>query len=200
MIRNIVFDMGEVLYHFYPEEALYALPPEDRRILEGAIFRHPDWIRQDRGDVTEAELMELVRARVPERLRETADQFVRWYELTSPVDGVEEVARELHEAGYPLYLLSNAGEAFHRFRVRIPALRYFKGEFVPADYHLLKPHAEIYEKFTEVYGLAPAQCLFIDDYPPNIEGAKNCGWDGIVFRGDVAELRRELAERGILSH
>lgn len=199
MIRNIIFDMGEVLYHFYPEEALAALPPDDRRIIEGAIFKHPDWIRQDRGDITEAELFDLVHARVPERLRETADRFIRWYELTSPVEGMEALAGELHAAWYPLYLLSNVGEAFHRFRVRIPALRYFTGEFLSADYHLLKPHAEIFEKFTAVYGLEPAQCLFIDDWPPNIEGAKKCGWDGIVFDGDADALRRELVLRGILA-
>ncbi len=197
MIRNIVFDMGEVLYHFYPTEALAALVPEDRRIIEGAIFRHPDWILQDRGDVTEAELTERVRARVPERLRETAEQFVRWYELTSPVEGMDSLAGELAAAGYPLYLLSNAGEAFHRFRVRIPALRFVRGEFVSADYHLLKPDPEIYAKFAEVFGLCPEECLFIDDWPPNIEAAKACGWDGIAFVG-VDDLRRELAERGIL--
>ncbi len=199
MIRNIVFDMGGVLYHFYPEEALAALPPDDRRIIEGAIFKHPDWVRQDRGDITEEELFGLVRARVPERLRETADQFVRWYELTSPVEGMEALAGELSAAGCPLYLLSNAGEAFHRFRIRIPALRYVRGEFVSADYHLLKPNAEIYEKFTEVFGLVPEECLFIDDWEPNVEGARKCGWDGILFRGDAGVLRSELAARGILT-
>jgi len=40
---------------------------------------------------------------------------------------------------------------------------------------------------------APGECVFIDDLPANVEGARACGWNGLVYRG-VTELKKSLAE------
>ena len=197
MIRTIVFDMGGVLYHFYPEKALAALPDGDRDLVEKAVYASPDWVLQDRGDIDEGEMIRRARSHVPERLRDTAEQFVRWYELMGPVEGMAELARELKSAGYPLYLLSNVGEAYRRFRERIPAAAYLTGEFLSSDYGLLKPNREIFEKFLAVYGLEAGECLFVDDTARNIDGARSAGMHGIVFRGDALELREKMKEMGV---
>ena len=46
-------------------------------------------------------------------------------------------------------------------------------------------------------GCPAAECVFIDDLPANIEGAKRCGWQGIVYT-DFADLKRRLAELGVV--
>ena len=46
-------------------------------------------------------------------------------------------------------------------------------------------------------GVLAASCLFVDDFPPNIEAAENAGMQGIVFH-DAGQLREELKARGIL--
>ena len=54
-----------------------------------------------------------------------------------------------------------------------------------------KPSREIFEKVCEALGSAPEHCLFLDDKPENIEGAKAAGMQGIVFEeanfGEIEE-------------
>ena len=197
MIQNIVFDMGGVLYRFEPDLPYREYPGEDGKILYNAIFGSPDWRRQDLGEINEDEMISLASARVPERLRPAVERIVRWYELTGPVPGMAELAQELSDKGYTLYLLSNVGFAFHKFRDLIPALKYCKGEFLSAEHGLLKPDLEIFRKFMATFDLQAEDCLFIDDMAPNIEGARSVGVEGIVFE-NAEQLRRRLVEIGVL--
>ena len=197
MVKNIVFDMGGVLIHFTPDVWLAPYPEEDRTILRSAIFGSADWLRLDRGEITEEELIGRATAEVPERLREDAVRLVRWYDPLEPMDGMESLIRELHAAGYAIRLLSNTSKSFHQFREQIPALRYFSGEFISADVGILKPDSRIYALFLAQFGLNPEECLFIDDNPENVNAAIAAGMQGLVFNG-AADLREKLGETGIL--
>ena len=196
-IRNIVFDMGGVLYRWEPDIAFRLYPGEDGKILFDAIYGSPDWRRQDIGEIDEDSMIAAASERVPERLHPAVFRLVRWYELTGPVPGMEELARDLSEKGLSLYLLSNVGFAYRKFRTLIPALPYLKGEFISAEHGLLKPDPEIFRVFLAEFGLAAEESLFIDDHAPNIDGSRAVGMDGIVFRG-AQELRKSLKERGLL--
>ena len=198
MIRNIIFDMGEVLIRFDPDLWMTEQSADDRTLLYRAVYGSPDWLALDRGEITEEELISRAEDRVPPRLRDEIPRLVRWYDPLIPVEGMEALAAELRAAGYRIYLLSNTSKAFHRFRAHIPALRHFDGEFISADVGLLKPDARIFEAFLARFGLRADECLFIDDYPPNIQSAKNAGLGGIVFTGDAQALWNELSAAGIL--
>jgi len=60
----------------------------------------------------------------------------------------------------------------------------------------VKPMPEIYRMFTDRFGLNPKECLFIDDFPLNIEGAVTAGWQGIVFH-DADDLRKKAHAMGV---
>ena len=70
MIKNIVFDMGNVLLRFEPEYFIERLgvAPEDRRTLLVQVFRSLEWARMDRGSLTEKQAAELICHRLPDRL------------------------------------------------------------------------------------------------------------------------------------
>ena len=108
-----------------------------------------------------------------------------------------ELIKELKNLGYGIYLLSNANRQLPRYFDRIPGAEHFDGRIVSADWLLLKPQKEIYEKLYEVYRLRPEECFFIDDQPANIEGAWCTGMDGAVFDGSLARLRKNLQAAGI---
>ena len=111
----------------------------------------------------------------------------------------KDLVTELYGKGYDMYVLSNASQDFHRYFDRIPGSEYLPRarRFVSSDYRLLKPQHEIYELFLEKFGLEAADCVFIDDSPPNVEAARRLGFQALVHRGDPARLRRELKELGV---
>lgn len=201
MIRNIIFDMGHVLIYFSPETFIKRLgvSEEDSRLLYREVFRDKEWVQLDRGTLSEEEATEAVCKRLPEHLHEAAKELICgwWKRPLLPVEGMADLVGELKGMGYGIYLLSNANRQLPRYFSRIPGSEYFDGRLVSADWLLLKPEREIYEKLYEVYGLKPEECFFIDDQPVNIEGAWRTGMDGAVFDGDLARLRQKLRAVGV---
>ena len=201
MIRNIVFDMGQVLIYFRPDifaERL-GVPQEDRPGLLREVFNSVEWVRLDRGTITEEEAAASICRRLPQRLHGYVRELVFswWQRPLLPVEGMEELVGELKDLGCGIYLFSNASSRLHQYFHRIPASQYFNGKIVSADWKLLKPQPEIYETLFREYGLRPEECFFIDDLLLNVEGAYCVGMAGAIFHGDMARLRRELNEAGV---
>lgn len=200
MIKNIIFDMGNVLIHWTPELLVGRMgyTGEDARRLIREVYRDQEWAGLDRGRLTEAEALGSICSRLPEHLHAAAERCVFWWrELLPPVPGMAELARELKAADYGIYLCSNATSALHEYFPRIPGSECFDGLLVSADCKLLKPQHEIYELLYKTFSLDPAECFFIDDAPYNIDGAIMTGMPGTVFDGDMKRLRRALRNAGI---
>lgn len=200
MIKNIVFDMGNVLVLYDASRFIQAFVPdkEDGVLLMQNIFRSVEWIRMDRGAMTQEEAAESICKRLPARLHSTVTTlFDNWHEDIPDFPEMEELCGKLKSAGYGIYLLSNTCNRYHHFRRHISALRYFDGEFISADWGMLKPDPLIYRTFCQHFGLTPAQCFFIDDMPANIEGAYVAGMQGAVYHGDVKLLEQQLRSAGV---
>ncbi len=60
----------------------------------------------------------------------------------------------------------------------------------------IKPLAAFYLACAEAAGAPPAECVFIDDLPENVVGARAAGLVGLVFR-DVPTLVADLAAMGV---
>ncbi|MBP3700807.1 MAG: HAD family phosphatase [Lachnospiraceae bacterium] len=201
-IRNIVFDMGQVLMYFRPKvyiERQGIADEEDRALLLREIFQKVEWIQLDRGVLTVDEAVEIITARLPMRLRDHAEAILRgwWKGPLMPVPGMEELMKELKGLGYNLYMLSNANGSLNTYVAWIPGSEYLDGRVVSADWGMLKPEREIFEKLAELYELDLEECVFIDDSPVNVEGSLRAGLHGIVFHDDVMELRKELQRMGV---
>ena len=200
MIDTIVFDIGGVLIDFSAQLFTERLQVsgEDRALLERHVLRTTDWVRLDRGTITEAEMLVHACANLPRRLHAAADYIINhWNEPIVPIEGTAEVVRQLKARGYALYLLSNAGVRQHSYWNDIPGSECFSGTVISADLHLLKPEAAIYQALFDKFDLTPANCIFVDDLPLNVEAAQNAGMQGIVFY-DAQQLRSELQKRGVL--
>ena len=200
MIENIIFDMGCVLIEWNPAKMVQriGIEGEDAALLVREVFSDSEWVGLDRGRLTEEEAIAIFRARLPERLHAAVERCVYWWrEPVWPVPGMGDLVRDVKAAGYGVYLLSNAASALHGYFSTIPGSECFDGMIVSADWKLLKPQHEIYEKLYETYSLDPAKCFFIDDNPSNIDGAIVTGMDGVLFDGDLPRLRQKLRAAGI---
>ena len=200
MIKNIVFDMGNVLLRFDPEFFIQQLDvtPEDGRTLLIQVFRSLEWAQMDRGSLTEKQAAELICQRLPERLHAAA--YILTDQLERPIqaiDGSYALVEELKNLGYGLYLLSNASYRQHDYWPLLPCSRFFDGTLISADVKLVKPQPEIYRLLFEKFSLKPEECFFVDDSPPNVEGALYCGMPGAVFNDGVPALRKALRAAGV---
>lgn len=201
MFKNIIFDMGQVLIEFDPAYFIQRIgitDPEDTALLTKVVYKSVEWARMDRGSLTEAQACEIMCKKVPERLHDAVRKLtVDWSRPIVPVKGMADVVKELKENGYRIYLLSNASYGQKDYWPDIPGSEYFDGRVVSAEESIIKPQPEIYRLICGRYHLEPSECVFIDDAIQNCEGAFYCGIQPIVFRGDAAELRRDLAELGV---
>ncbi len=201
MIRNIVFDMGNVLIRFDPLlfiEREGITDQEDRKIILDELFNSVEWAQMDRGILEEKTAEPFILKRFPERLHPAVCNLLyHWAIPGDEFSGMRELVAELKEAGYRLFLLSNASTAQHRYWPLFPVSRYFDGKLISCDVKVVKPMREIYQIFTDRFLLDPEECLFIDDAPANVAAAITCGWNGIVFHGDAVQLRLKMRQFGI---
>ena len=201
MIRNIVFDMGNVLVQFDPERFMDVAgitDRKDRELIIRELFRSVEWAQMDLGVLTEATAEPIILPRFPESLRPPVSRLLsHWADQRETVPGMEDLLKKLKRAGYGLYLLSNASVMQHEYWPRFEMSALFDGKLISCDVGIVKPNPEIYRKFTEQFSLWTEECLFIDDQPINVAMAIQCGWSGIVFHGDVEELKKKLLLFGI---
>lgn len=200
MIKNIVFDMGNVIIRFDPRAfiARFGVNEEERELLMREVFLSPEWVMLDRGTLNDEQAAEILCPRLPEHLREIARKLISfWDRPILEVEGMYPLIEELKGLGYDIYLLSNASCRQPDYWQRVPAAKLFDGTLISASVKLLKPMPEIYEKFFERFSLKREECFFIDDSPANVEAALYVGMPAVVFRNDVPRLRRELREAGV---
>lgn len=199
MIKAIVFDMGGVIIDFDFDKTLAEYYPEKyHSLLNERVFKNEVWRMMDGGFDRASEVIKRVVPELPEETRENMTAMISdFYPHMPIVDGMEDLVKRLKKAGYPVYLLSNATPRFFDRYLDIPALTLMDGYFISALYKLLKPQKEIYEAFCNKFSLKPTECFFIDDTPQNIQGAKDYGMHGFVFKKNLQELEDALRQEGV---
>lgn len=201
MIRNIVFDMGNVVIRFDPSfflDRAGITDPNDRRLVMNELFLSVEWAQMDAGTLTEKTAEPLIMKRIPDRLKDTVRTLLyTWAYPRDVIPGMENLIRRLKDAGYGIYLLSNASVAQHEYWPRFSVSKLFDGKLISCDVKTVKPCHRIYELFTEMFSLLPYECVFIDDAPANVAGAIACGWQGLVFHGSSTELEDKLKALGV---
>ena len=183
MIRNIVFDMGQVILTFDPKHFMdreQINDPEDRKLILNELFLSVEWAQMDAGTLTEETAEPLILKRFPERLKETVRKLLyNWAYPRETIAGMEDIVKALKEAGYGIYLLSNASKAQHQYWPLVPVSEYFDGKLISCDVKIVKPCHRIYQLFTEKFSLKSEECVFIDDRQDNVQAAQALGFRGI---------------------
>lgn len=201
MIKNIVFDMGNVLVNYDAMRVCrhYIEDEQDQKEVCTAVFVSPEWIMLDMGVIPEDQALRRMCGRLPKRLHEAArlcmrdwDKYCMW-----KAGGMDGIVRTLKKQGFGIYVCSNASIRLPGiYREVLPAAECFDGVLFSAEEKCIKPQKEIYERLFERFRLKPEECFFIDDMQLNIDGAKACGMDGCCFAdGDIDRLKSVLQKR-----
>ncbi len=194
-IRNIVFDMGNVLMRFDGPyfSAQFTDCEADAAALNQALFGSTTWSLLDSGTINYDTMLRVARAHLDERLWPNLEAcFAGWAAYSSPIEKTNALASELKREGYGIYLLSNAGTRIHEQLNHMPAWELMDGAVVSGQERMMKPDPAIYQLLCERYGLVPGECLFVDDNADNCEGARVAGMRAVLYTGDASVIRAAL--------
>ena len=187
MIRNMVFDIGNVLMDFRWKEYMRSLFGEDETLIQTinqGIWHNGCWAAMDKGEMDGAATLRSAVAFAPQYEKEiklTLDKVAfAFHKCEYAIPWVQELKR----MGLNVYYLSN----YSAFSIAanpdvldfIPCM---DGGVFSFEVKAVKPEPEIYRCLCDKYGLKPEECLFTDDVPANVKGAQACGFQGIVFEG-----------------
>lgn len=185
MIRNIIFDIGNVLTDFRWKEFL-----EDKGFDEAMVKRiakasvqSPVWNEIDRGVWSMEELMQTFIRQDPEIEEELRRAYGNITGMVTKRAYAIPCIQELREKGYRVYYLSNFSEkAYEDCADALDFLPYTDGGILSYQEKLVKPDPEIYRRLLSRYSLEARESVFLDDTASNVEAAERLGIHGICFR------------------
>jgi putative hydrolase of the HAD superfamily len=185
-IKALVFDFGNVVGKFDHHLTTRRLAPHagiSADELHRVLYDGPVAQQYETGEVTtpafRAALKQAAALRCSDDFFDEAYSDIFW-----PNDELCELLPGLAQR-YPLLLLSNTNDLHARkFRVQFAqSLVLFQHLVLSHEVKARKPECEIYKHVTRLAGCAPEEILFFDDVEGNIDGARACGWHGMVFTG-----------------
>lgn len=194
MVKNVVFDIGNVLAGFCWQEFYksFGFSDEVFEKLADATVRSSFWNEMDRGKLSDEQLLEGFIANDPSMEKEIRELFADIRGMIVRYDYAAPWIRELKERGYGIYVISNFARRAHE--QCIEALDFLKetdGGILSYQVKMIKPSPEIYQLLCSKYGLIPEECVFIDDTEKNVEAAVREGMKGIVFHS-LGQAKKEL--------
>lgn len=194
MIKNIVFDIGNVLAGFVWEEFYHSFGYSEEIFekLADATVRSPFWNEMDRGKLSDEELLEGFIKNDPSIEKEIREVFENVEGIIQRYDYAIPWIRELKEKGYHIYVISNFSQKAHEeCKKALDFLEEIDGGILSFQVKMIKPAPEIYQLLCNTYHLEAGECVFIDDLPRNVEAARKEGMKGLVFES-LDQAKREL--------
>lgn len=193
MIKNIIFDLGNVLIDFHPIEHLKTkkLSEKQREIVYRAIFLSEEWVELDKGTMTREEALESIYLKNPDD-RALLSENTDFENILIPIEVNVKIFKELKEQGYKLYYLTNYHEDLFEYTYnKFEFFKNFDGGIVSAHVKMIKPDFEIYHELLNQYNLTPSETLFIDDTEKNTIAAESLGISAIHLE-ERNSLRNQL--------
>ncbi|MEO8053500.1 MAG: HAD family phosphatase [Acidobacteriota bacterium] len=200
-LRAVIFDYGNVICR----------PPTEQQLSEAATkcgitvdeFLHAFWRKRreyDRG----TDAREYWREFAAEIGRDFDDAMVdqmmrREIDFWSTFDTrVLNWTKDLRRAGLRTSILSNLPRTLGEWlRAQKGFLDHFDQVTFSYELGVIKPEAEIYHNAVRGLGVEPAEALFLDDRPENIEGGRAAGIHAEIFTTWENFLQRDRARYGL---
>jgi len=180
----VVFDIGNVLIRFAPDDFIGQLFPGDEKKQQDMldrVYNGKYWQMFDLGTMTYEEAAKRLAGKFGGEEKDYLHALLGWIELKTPIEEGWRAARRCREMGKKLYLLSNYPSAgYERLREKFADHfgDLFDGGFISCYEHKIKPDAAVYKILAARGGFDPARAVFIDDTLKNVEGAMKTGMHG----------------------
>ena len=199
MIKNIIFDLGNVLLNFKPETFLLRYTKDEQYIQNfiSKVIRNKIWFNLDRGTISLENAKEEFIRKYPEDNSFIITFFEHWMEMLTPIQENVKILCDLKANGYNIYILSNfIEETFEIIEKKYKFFSLFDGKIISGQEKVIKPEIEIYQKLIDKYNLVPEECVFIDDIRSFLSRARKLNMKTILYMPNT-DLRSELRQLDI---
>jgi len=189
MIRNIIFDLGNVLISFRPAEYLKKnnYPEDKRNIILKDVFMSPEWLLLDNGTIDTKEAINSIDKKSILKRAEIASVFNKRTEIMFPLIDNTKMLPGLRKEGFKLYYLSNFHiDIFTELKNSYSFFKCFNGGIISAEVKHSKPDPAFYLILMEKYYLKAEECFFIDDTEVNIKTAEALGMKCFFTAGSIS--------------
>ena len=194
MIRNIIFDLAEVLYTgFYGAEhklaPLVNMTPEEVEPKIHVKQFHSYML----GIIKEDEFLDALKEQNEWTIdNKVLKEVIR--EHMQPLPGSIDLVLDMKERGYKLGLLSDHGrEWIHDLHEKYLYHRLFDGVQYSFEVGTTKKNPQAFFLLMNKMGAKPYETLFIDDQQRNLDVAEGCGLQTMLFT-TAKEAKEQLAD------
>jgi epoxide hydrolase-like predicted phosphatase len=199
-IKTLIFDIGNVIFTFNPEEFLQNILGDDKKGSDcfSLMVQSPEWQELDKGLLSIEKAKNIFIQRDPSLKDEVELFFKQWLDMFQPIEPTIKLLDTLREKGYKLYILSNfIRESFEALSPKMIFLQKFDGVVASYSIGMAKPDRDIYEHVLEKFDLNANECVFIDDMQVNVDGAESVGISTILFES-TEQLIDQLKKMQVL--
>ena len=205
MIKNIIFDFGNVIGRFNYKECIsnFTNDPLAADFLDKEVINAPEWLQyghMDSGLVTYDAIIKLINDRNNNKYSNLVEALINnYYKHITISEDILNIVKELKNKGYNLYVLSNTSKPVVDYFKDNEIFTYFDGFVLSYKINMLKPNDGIYNYLLNKYDLIAEECLFIDDREDNMKTANKFGINGrSVNKDDIEDIKKVLKEFNIL--
>lgn len=192
MLKNIVFDLGNVLVKFDSNELIYSFFNERQEEVKSFYFDSL-WNEYDQGLYSVEEMIEKGVKQFPELELSIKKLMYHWTEFVIPLKDNVAYIKDLKRLGYNVYILSNIPEDDTKYLRSLGVFDNIDGGVFSYEYKKIKPDPEIFHILLKEYNLKASECLFLDDQKDNVVAASNLGFETIEVKDSskVIDLIKE---------
>ena len=197
MIKNIIFDLGNVIINYNQKKIInnFTEKEEEIKYIYDEIFHAPEWTLMDLGDITNDEAIEIINKRNKFKYEKLTQEFLHEWHKKQPINrDIVEIAKILKNNGYNLFVLSNMANQTYEYFKNDEFFSLCTGIVISAHEHVKKPDEKVYRLLLNRYNLNAEECLFIDDDDSgkNYEIANKIGIKGRRIMPNQAEDVKKL--------
>ena len=192
MLKNIVFDLGNVLVKFDSNELIYSFFNEKQEEVKSFYFDSL-WDEYDQGLYSVEEMIEKGVKQFPELELSIKKLMYHWTEFVIPLKDNVAYIKDLRRFGYKVYILSNIPEDDTKYLRSLGVFDNIDGGVFSYEYKKIKPDPEIFHILLKKYNLKASECLLLDDRKDNVVAACNLGFETIEVKDSskVIDLIKE---------